>query len=568
MDGRIPACGGDRAIQVAWASSERSERPARSNLLAAPKGFPLNPWRRRAASRLQKSWLKKRKTKTMKQFFPALLCAALFLHAVPSPQAQEPPPASLDLSLRDAVLFSLENNPSLRAQRHAAAASATAADEAVAEFLPTFEAGAEASRTAQRADTYDTASASAGISERLPTGTTLSATANAAHDRAPAAGTDPYSAGLDLRLTQSLLKGGFHIGANLASVRKARLDVIISQHELKGFTETLVYNVETAYWNYYLAVRQLDIYRESLRLSEENLENTRQRIRVGSVPEIELVAAQAEAAQRREALIGAEGDTETSRLRLVQLVNPKLSGQAGAFWDLPVTLKDSPSSPDFNLDTVVSHVALGLKSRPDLAQARLSLEKGELEVVRTSNGLLPKLDVFIALGATGYANSFGTAAGNIFDEKTRLTGGVTFTWPLGSVAERAQSRRAGYSRMQLEEALRNMELTVELDIRTAYVAVQRSRARIAASAETARLQEENLRAEQQKFGVGRSTSFAVAQAAQNLLEARLAEAQSVVDYLTAILDLYKQEGTLLERRGVETVSEPSAESAGRGSPPE
>jgi outer membrane protein TolC len=196
-------------------------------------------------------------------------------------------------------------------------------------------------------------------------------------------------------------------------------------------------------------------------------------------------------------------------------------------------------------------VELGLASRPDLAQARLSLEKGELDVVQTSNGLLPKLDVFIALGATGYANSFGTAAGNVFDEKTRVTGGVNFTWSIGSVAERAKARRADYSRMQMQEALHNMELGVEFDIRTAYVAVQRSRARIAASAETARLQEENLRAETQKYNVGRSTSFAVAQAQRDLLEARLTEVQSVVDYLTAILDLYKKEGTLLERRGVE-----------------
>jgi outer membrane protein TolC len=499
-----------------------------------------------------------------KYSFSLILCAALFL--CPALPAQE----SLELSLQDAVLSALENNPSLRAQRYAAAASSTAPDEAMAEFIPTLEAGAEASRFSQDSGSnYETAQASAGISEKLPTGTVLSATARTEHDRAAVVPAYPYGVGLDLRLTQSLLKGGFHVGANLVTVRKARLDVLISQHELKAFTETLVYNVETAYWKHYLDSRQLEIYRESLRLSEENLENTRQRIRVGSLAEIELAAAQAEAAQRREALIGAEGDAETSRLKLIQLLNPgrmgeqrsaatspgRRDGQAGAFWELPVVLKDSPAAPDFNLATAASHVELGLASRPDLAQARLSLEKGELEVVRTSNGLLPKLDVFIALGATGYADSFGTAAKNMFDEKTRLSGGINFTWPLGSVKERAEARRADYSRMQAEEALLNMELSVELDIRTAYVAVQKTRARIAASAETARLQQENLRAEQQKFNVGRSTSFAVAQAERNLLEARLAEVQSVVDYLTAILDLYKQEGTLLERRGVQTAGE-------------
>ncbi|MDR1933096.1 MAG: TolC family protein [Spirochaetales bacterium] len=486
--------------------------------------------------------------------YAALVCAALFFQAVPA-RAQE----SLELSLRDAVLSALEGNPSLRAQRYAAAASSTYESEAFAEFVPTFEAGAQASRLTQNADTYETAEASAGISETLPTGTALSAAATAGRNRAGASANSDPRVGLDLRLTQSLLKGGLNVNANLARVRMARLDVFSSRYELKGYTETLVYNVENAYWTYYLAQRQLEIYRESLRLSEENLANTRQRISVGSLPEIELAAAQAEVAQRNEALITAEGDAETARLRLVQMVNPgRKNGNTAAgpgpanFWDMPVILKDSPSQPDFSLDTVASHVELGLKLRPDLAQARIALERGELEVARTANGALPKLDVFIALGATGYADSFGGAAGKLFDEGTRLTGGVNFTWPLGSVAERAQAKRAVFSRMQQEEAVRNMELTVELDIRTAYVTVQKTRSRIAASAETARLQQENLRAETQKYNVGRSTSFAVAQAERNLLEARLAEAQSVVDYLAAILALYKQEGTLLERRGVET----------------
>jgi outer membrane protein TolC len=414
--------------------------------------------------------------------------------------------------------------------------------------MPELNAEARASRILQDSEnTYASASASAGIAVPLPTGTRLSANILAGRDKVSAA--DPY-VGLDLTLTQSLLKGGPNLSANLAQVRMARLDTFASQHELKGYTESLVYNVETAYWTYYLAERQVEIYQESLRLAEEHLENTRRRIEVGSLPEIDLAAVQAEAAQRREALIGAEGDAETARLQLVQLVNPKVDN----FWEAPVVLLDSPSQPDFQLDSLFSHVELGLRSRPDLAQARIAMEKGELEVVRTRNGVLPKLDVFISLGATGYAKSFGPAAGNVFDEKTSLSGGLSFTYPLGNYAADAQARRAVFSRAQAEVAVRNLEQLTELDIRKAYVTVERRRAQITASAETARLQEENLKAESQKYNVGRSTSYSVAQAERDFLEARLREVESVVNYLTAILDLYKQEGTLLERRGIEPVT--------------
>ena len=215
--------------------------------------------------------------------------------------------------------------------------------------------------------------------------------------------------------------------------------------------------------------------------------------------------------------------------------------------------RSRPAEPDPKLDEVRSHVELGRRSRPDLLQARLSLEKGELEVVRTRNGLLPKLDFFLTLGATGYADAFGPAAGRLFDEGTRLSGGLTFTLPLGNNAAAARADRAAASRAQAEEAVRNLELLAELEIRTAYVAVERSRAQIAAVAETARLQDEKLKAETEKYSVGRSTSYAVAQAGRDLLEARLGEAEAVVGYLSALLSLYRAEGTLLQRRGIEPV---------------
>jgi len=109
------------------------------------------------------------------------------------------------------------------------------------------------------------------------------------------------------------------------------------------------------------------------------------------------------------------------------------------------------------------------------------------------------------------------------------------------------------SRAQMEEAVGNLERAIEVEIRTAFTDVKRARATVFATAETRRLQEEKLRSEQEKYQVGRSTSILVATAERDLLSARLAEAQAVVNYILAVLTLYKAEGTLLERRGIEAV---------------
>jgi outer membrane protein len=91
---------------------------------------------------------------------------------------------------------------------------------------------------------------------------------------------------------------------------------------------------------------------------------------------------------------------------------------------------------------------------------------------------------------------------------------------------------------------------VELDVRTAYIEVNRAKQQISASAATRKFDEETLRIETEKFRVGRSTGFLVAQASRDLLVSRIAEVQALANYLKALIDLYRQDGSLLVRRGI------------------
>jgi len=102
---------------------------------------------------------------------------------------------------------------------------------------------------------------------------------------------------------------------------------------------------------------------------------------------------------------------------------------------------------------------------------------------------------------------------------------------------------------------------VEMDVRRAYIAVNRTRQQIAASTATRQFQEEKNRIEIEKFRVGRSTSFLVAQAQRDLLSSRIAEVEAVVDYLKALTDLFRLDGSLLVRRGL-AVADPAPTGAG------
>ena len=459
--------------------------------------------------------------------------ALLALGAASSAGAQEAPA----LSLREAVLQALENNPSLKAQRLIPEIQRTAVGEELGLLDPLLTA--QAGHTLPTAPSTAGSGAEAGLSLSFATGTALSATL--------AAGWDPVSAGYDVQVTQSLLAGG-RLSANLARVRQARLDVLASEHELRGFTENLVANVQQAYWDHYLALRQREIYRESLALAERQLEESRVRAQVGQIAPIELAAPRAEVVSRREALREGEKRVQTTRLALLLAISPP-----GTDLDAPVVLADSPA-PVRPLDELSKHLSLAMTRRPELLQARLELERGTLEVIRTRNGLLPRLDAFIALGGTGYAAAFPDSFPAAV-EGSSLSAGLSLEMALGNRAARARAERARLDRVQAEESLRALERTVEADVRSAWLETGFAAERVSTSAELRQLQEQTLAAETEKFRNGASTTFLVAQAQRDLLAGQLAEAEAAVGYLLAVTTLYRLEGTLLERSGVAVEAE-------------
>jgi outer membrane protein TolC len=351
-------------------------------------------------------------------------------------------------------------------------------------------------------------------------------------------------------ITQSLLQG-FGTGVNLANLRKANLDVEISKAELRAVAEEIVASVENAYWNVYLSQEEVNIERTSLDLANRQLDESLERVKVGNLPELELAAVRAEVATRKEALIDAESKLEQSRLDFIFYLNPK---ERSARWSIPVPL-ERPFVPTDTLDTVVVHEELGLKYRADLQQARYSLKKGELELVLTKNGLLPKLDFMFSFGRNAYAQTYRSGLPDTNSPFFDMTQNLTLGLPLTNQKARAQYARAKHSRRQMELSVKNMERMVQRDVRSAYIEVLRSKQQITATQVARVLQEKNLDAELEKFRVGKSTNYLVLQAQRDYISSQRDEARSMVSYLNALVNLQLMEGTLLDRRGIASIPE-------------
>jgi outer membrane protein len=267
---------------------------------------------------------------------------------------------------------------------------------------------------------------------------------------------------------------------------------------------------------------------------------------VGRLARAELAAVQAEVAAQEQALIEARAAQETIHLQLLRLLNPPGPG----LWQRSIELVHQPTLPEITLEAVEQYVAVAQGMRPVLNEARLQLMRGDLEIVKTGNGLLPLMELFVTLGKSGYADSFGRSVDRIDEDSYDALGGVRLAYPFFNRDARAQHRRAQLSRDQAQKALDNLDQLVEVDVRAAYIEVDRTKQQISATSVTRRFDEEKLRTETEKLRVGKSTSFLVAQAQRDLLVSRISEVQALANDLKALIDLYRQDGSLLERRGI------------------
>jgi outer membrane protein len=384
----------------------------------------------------------------------------------------------------------------------------------------------------------------AGIRQRLPTGTALEI--SALHDRsASSRRPEQYEARVGMTVTQALLQG-FGPAVGLAAVRVAEADTLASVWELRAFTEALLAEAERTYWRHVLAQESVGIVERSLAVTERQLSEIEQFIAVGKLAPFDAAALRAEVAQRNQDLIDAKSAVELERFRMLRIMG--LREKPGE--PRPLIAASEPRITPEALSDLDERFALALRLRGDLNEARMRIEREELQAVVTRNGLLPRLDLFITLGKSGYADSFGGSLEDIDGDAYDFGAGLELSYALGNRSGRGRAAADRLEKRQAEAAVKNLEELIELDVRAAAIELERARQQIIASAATRTFREASATAESARLRVGAGTALDLAQAQRDLVESELAELRAMIEYRQALVELYRAEGSLLERRGL------------------
>ncbi|WP_373047115.1 TolC family protein [Vulgatibacter sp.] len=458
----------------------------------------------------------------------------------------------LELSLAQALDFALHNNLELAGERLLPELAETAVGGAEAVFDPTLSSRIGYTRDRQppqlvaRPDDIEALSYEAVVRQQLPWGTSYEVgygydRIDLAADQAPS---PTHGARLHLGVRQPLLQGAWGIEGRTA-VTRAERTVGIADAELRRKRDAVLASTVEAYWRLARALEAARVASESLRVAEELRGEAQIQVTAGTLEPVEVTQASAGVALREEAVIRAQaeiGDAQDALLRLV------LGDEA--------TKLDRQVVPTERMEPEVRAVELqpllqkAQANRPELEALRLALHNEEDRLKLARNQLLPALDAVGSVGVGGLAGRWADGhreLGSQFDSQYRWSAGLQLTMPLGNRLARSGRDAAELSVRRTRLALRDAELGVASEVRSAVRAVNTSAKRVLATREAVRLAGEQLRAEKRLLEVGHSTSFRLLRLETDLAAARNARIAAVTDHLTQRFQLERVVGRLEAR---------------------
>ena len=354
-----------------------------------------------------------------------------------------------------------------------------------------------------------------------------------------------YNAGLNFTLTQPLLRGfAFDLDVPRQDVLRARFDSDRARQDARVALIAAVKSTDDAYWDLVQALKSYTIYRDSLKLADDQLALTQRQIEAGILAPSDLITVESTQAQRAYALLQAESQVGAASDVLRTVLNlPR--GE----WERPLLPIDPPQFAErsMDLDTICG---VALSNRPEVAQARLDVAKAALNVRVAKTDRLPELDAQFTYGLAGQGITYGDTTDQVFGANLPAwTATLNFSWsPLMKASEaNLDSLRATESAKHT--ALEQMRVSVYAELRNDLRNLDFAARQVRAAAKFRDLAQRALDAEQRKFlnGNNMSNNILVGIKQDNLLQAQVAELTAVIAHHKASTAIDAAMGVLLDR---------------------
>ena len=324
---------------------------------------------------------------------------------------------------------------------------------------------------------------------------------------------------------------GLFINQRMSDLRKAKIQLKLSQAERKLNAISVLYDASLAYFNWKRNYSEVKLYESYLKNAELRYNGIRSLIQNGDKPSIDSVEAKIIVRNRLLSL-------EDSKLKLAK---SKLE-LANFLWlenDVPMELQDD-INPEENLENTIQQTLKtnellvdqpSIENHPKINALQNKIEILDLERQLKANSLLPKIDIgYHYLSETNYWNNT-----NFNNYKL----GLNFYFPLFLRKERGslQLTKFKIKDSQFALSLEKVQLKNKINAQqTELKSLEKQRKLIA------ELVNDNtvmLASEERLFSFGESSIFLINTRENNLVSAQLSKIGLENRYLTSNADLFK-----------------------------
>jgi outer membrane protein TolC len=384
---------------------------------------------------------------------------------------------------------------------------------------------------------------------------------------------NPYTASsLGLTLTQPLLQG-FGFGLNRRYIRIAKNNERISDLVFRQQVISTVSNIIRLYWDLVSLNEDVRVKRDSLTLADKLLADNKVHVEVGTMAPLEVIRAEAEVAQARQALSNSESLVLEEELILKNALTRTgtADAQIAAVRIVPTDHIEVPENEQ--LPPLDDLVATALRNRPDLTAGQVQVENTRIALKGSRNALLPSLNLVASVQGNGLAGQvntypvpgvtftpiidphfvggYGTILSQMFKGKYPDYGvALQLDVPLRNRTARADLARDQVALRQSEVRLRQLQNQTRVQVEAALIAVRQARSSYQAAVQTRLLQAKALDDMRQQYEVGVARSYDVILNQRDLAQARSNEVVTQSDYITARTALDRATGMTLQNNNI------------------
>jgi len=368
-----------------------------------------------------------------------------------------------------------------------------------------------------------------------------------------------------LLATQQLL-AGFGLGPNLRFLRIAKTNQKISDIAFRAQVIATVTQICDMYWDLVSAYDNEQAGERSVAFATETLNTSRKQLELQAIPEMDVLKAEGELANREQDLTVARTNLELQELYMKNAITRSLDDPI--LQEMPVVPVDHIANHiEPSLAPVQEMIAAALKNRTELQESSLDLQNRALSRKTARNALLPQLTAYGLYAGTGTAGdlnskyenappttlpkNYGGALQSALDNTSpEYQVGFQLNIPLRNRIAKADQDRTELEYRQSQVYLEELKKRICIEVRNARYAFEQGVSRVDAARKARDLAQRTLdiMQKEQKLGAGSNQQTLSAEHDLSLAESALVTAETA--YEKARIEVRRSTGSILEEYGI------------------